>query len=370
LKTTNSEMTETISCGNHDVIIGKNALSSLKSYIVSKKFSDNEIFIIADSNTSKYCLTYLYEVTGVSDKNVIIIMPGEHTKTFQTANTVIKKLADADARRNALLICLGGGMVTDLGAFVASVYKRGIAFVHVPTSLLGMVDAGLGSKNGVDVEGIKNLAGLFNPPQAVYTHPGFLDTLPGEEWINGLAEIIKHSIVGSVKMWYQIKDARFGATLSVDDKKLLKALIADAIRIKCEFVMADPYDRGERMALNFGHTVGHALETVSLNSDVVLPHGRAVAAGMICELYMSFKMAGLTRETRDITTSVIRDVFGITDIVKNNKDAILNNLKHDKKHHKDGLVVTLISDIGIPVTNTIVDFSLVEDSLNYYSGLQ
>ena len=244
--------------------------------------------ILCDTNTKKYCLPLVEETfAGRVKLDVIEIGIGEVNKNIETVCDVWKSLLDLGLDRNSVIINLGGGVVTDLGGFAASTFNRGIDFINVPTTLLSQVDASVGAKTGIDFEGSKNQIGTFTNPKAVFIYEEFLNTLPPKEKLSGFAEVIKHALICDKVYWQQI------SSNGLYDNQNLATLIERSITIKQQIVQQDPLEQNIRKLLNFGHTIGHALESFSLqNDDTPLLHGECVAVGMICEAYIYYLKLG------------------------------------------------------------------------------
>lgn len=250
----------------------------------------SRIFIITDDHVLKHCLSVW---PAMQPFQCITIPPGEQNKTLRQCEWIWTALADAGADRQTLLLLIGGGMITDLGGYAAACYQRGVRFVHIPTSLLGMTDAAIGGKTAVDFRDIKNYIGLFAFPEFVWIWPGWLKTLPGDELLGGLAEVVKHAIIGSRVLWDKLQAANHVGDLD------WPSILEISIRVKLDLVERDPYDRNERKVLNFGHTIGHALESHFMHSAAPLTHGQAVTLGMMAESWMAREAGLLAGETFD-----------------------------------------------------------------------
>ena len=278
---------DTIQSNNYPIYFN-NSINELVGFI--KKGNYSRFFILTDDNTAKFCLPVIKKkVDGMDNFDIIEINAGEESKDIDFCIGVWKMLIDFGADRRSLLINLGGGVVTDLGGFVASTFKRGIDFVHVPTTLLSQVDASVGGKTGIDIDSIKNIIGTFTQPKAVFMIADFLKTLPARQILSGLAEMLKHGLIADAGYWNELKTS----DLTIPTAELVHRSVA----IKNVIVLEDPNENGIRKALNFGHTIGHAVETYSLLNDKDhLSHGEAIAIGMICEAWLSNKKLGLTDE--------------------------------------------------------------------------
>lgn len=353
---------ERIQAQDHAIVFGTHGLAELSEWLATDEFSGVKVFILVDENTVHHCLPKLLtKVPSLHEAQVLEVEPGEASKSPEVSRKLWEALGELGADRRSLLINLGGGVVGDLGGFVASTFKRGMPFIHVPTSLLAQVDASVGGKVGVNLNGIKNQIGVFAYPRAVYIDPEFLDTLPREHLISGFAEMIKHALISSEAYWRDLKEVSF---YELDG---LHSAIWRSIGIKQEFVGADPREAGPRKALNFGHTIGHALESYSQESDVrTLMHGEAVAAGMICEAFVSHRFRLLSEaQLRDIVSFVFSH-FAKVKIEKTVYHRIVELMRHDKKNYDDKIRMTLLKNIGEAVVDKAVRADVVIESLNYY----
>lgn len=312
-------------------------------------------FVLVDENTAAHCLPRLRrEVPVLAKAEVITIPAGERHKTIGTTEAVWRALVDARADRRAVLVNLGGGVVTDLGGYAAACYKRGIRFVHVPTTLLGMVDAALGGKTGVDFGGVKNAVGAFRMPEYVHTDVAYLQTLPPRELRSGAAEMYKHALIRDAAHWEEMKaTAAIWATASSGEGEVLaKADLTELVRrsqrIKLDVVAQDPEEKGVRECLNYGHSVGHAIESVLLTGAHPALHGEAIAAGMICEAYLSQELAGLSvAEVQDIEETLL-GVYGKLAIRANHLVSLLALVANDKKNVGGEVRMSLLRRIGEP----------------------
>ena len=260
-------------------------LAPLMEIIEKGKYS--KVFVFTDSNTSEICLPVFREMLDdFSEFDLIETDPGEENKNIDFCIGIWKTLLDFEADRKCLMINLGGGVITDMGGFIASTYKRGIHFINIPTTLLAQVDASVGGKTGIDIDNVKNMVGTFTLPQAVFIETAFLKTLPECELLSGFAEMIKHGLIADKGYFEVLRNS--------DYKNLDAQAIYRSVEIKNEIVTTDPHEQNLRKILNFGHTIGHAIEGYSLlNDGSPLLHGEAIAAGMICEGYLSHKLNGL-----------------------------------------------------------------------------
>jgi 3-dehydroquinate synthase len=323
------------------------------------------IYILTDHNTSKYCFPVLKEkITILTEQPLYSISPGEQSKDLPGLASIWTWLMENGAGRNSLLINLGGGMVSDLGGFAAATFNRGMAYINIPTSLIGQVDAAIGGKSALNVNGIKNQAGLFCNPDAVFIIPVFLETLPEAHYKSGYAEIIKSAALSGHKFWELLKqDDTF-------DHNQIFSLIAETVSFKCRIVAEDPFDKSGRKMLNFGHTVGHALESVgNIRGGDEMLHGQAVAAGMICEAYLSNKLAGMSVNELDNISSVIKFFFDLKPVAEDLFDELAGYVNYDKKKTENGIGFSLLESIGKHSPDIIVDHESLIQSFEYYNRI-
>ncbi len=313
----------------------------------------SSLFVLTDKNTNVNCVPVL----GNTNVNFIEITVegGEHNKTWNNGSAITSELMRHRADRHSLLINLGGGMITDLGGFVASIYKRGIRFIHIPTTLLAMVDAAIGGKNGINFNGIKNQLGCIRQPEAVYINPVFLITLPAKEHLSGLAEMLKHGLIADYTY--------FKSLISYPDIDLFQA-IKQSVEIKQKVIKQDPYEKGLRKILNFGHTLGHALESYYHNCGQPITHGHAVALGMIAELYLSSKILGFDTELMKEITFDLKKLFPSPSI-KPQMDDLMPFMFQDKKNVGNQIKPTLLKSPGKPVWDIPLSIDDIGKSLEY-----
>lgn len=350
----------TLAASAYSIHIGDSSAGQLATFLKQHKFSS--IFILADENSLQHCLPLLVsKVKKLTEAEIIELESGEENKTIEICMQVWRVLGELGADRNSLLINLGGGVITDMGGFIASAFKRGIAFVNIPTTLLAQIDASAGGKTGVDLEGLKNEIGLFADPKEVFIMPSFLRTLPERQLISGYAEALKHGLIADASYWEFLK------TTDVSDESSWEELIRRSVQIKLDIVLADPKESGLRKRLNFGHTIGHALETFFLErAETTLLHGEAVAAGMICEAYLSVKKSGLSEEALEEITNVILNEFAAIDLDAVNDNRIVEIARHDKKNASGEINCTLLAAIGEAVINKKIAAEDIVSSLKYY----
>jgi len=299
----------------------------------------------------------------LANYDLIEINAGEESKDIDFCIGIWKLLIDFGADRKSLMINLGGGVISDLGGFAASTFKRGIDFVHVPTTLLSQVDASVGGKTGIDIDSIKNIIGTFTQPKAVFIHDEFLNTLPERQILSGLAEMLKHGLICDANYWNQLKNS--------DLQKPSAELIYRSVEIKNEVVIEDPKETGIRKSLNFGHTIGHAVETYSLLNDSgsSLSHGEAIAIGMICEAWLSHKKIGLSSGALTEITDVITALYPKYFIEEAANEQLYALMLKDKKNQSGKINCTLLKQIGQYSIDNICTEAELRESLYYYATL-
>lgn len=347
---------------NNAIIFGHQAYANLNKYLEKEKPS--LIFILVDENTQKDCLPiFLQQLATDISIEIIEIEAGEEHKTIATCEGVWETLSDLNADRKSLLINLGGGVVTDLGGFVASTFKRGIAYVNIPTSLLAMVDASVGGKTGVDLGNLKNQIGVISNPEMVLIDTTFLASLPQNQLRSGLSEMLKHGLISSRNYWNKMTD------LSQFTAEDLEQLIYESVEIKNEIVKKDLRENSLRKTLNFGHTLGHAVESYFLThlAKTTLLHGEAIAIGMIMAAFISSEMTDLPTTDRDEIKKVLEKTFSKTTFEKKDIPAILDLLKFDKKNSHGRINFVLLQAIGKPVIDCQVSNELILASFDYYA---
>ncbi|WP_185873962.1 3-dehydroquinate synthase [Blattabacterium cuenoti] len=343
------------------------AYKTLQNYICDQQIDIKNIFILVDDYTYKYCLpVLLYHIIFLKKSNIIQIKSGEKEKNIYTCIQICKKLINLKATRNSLMINLGGGVITDIGGFVSSVFKRGIRFINIPTTLLGMVDAAIGYKTGVNLESIKNEIGSFYRPEFLIIDPNFLKTLTEKEFISGKAEMFKHGLIADKNFWINMKKYH---DLNINqNKNKWEYFIHKSIQIKNKIVKKDPQEKGLRKILNFGHTIGHALESYYMNyKKINLIHGIAIAMGMIYESWISYKINGLSIKNYQEIKLILSRLYPIQKISNIEIDKILLIIEHDKKNDRNKNQFSLLEKIGICSYNCPVPISLIKESFLHFS---
>lgn len=347
------------------VLFSEKAYEELNIFL--RQNSPSSIYIIVDSNTREFCLPVLLPLLETTVRIEIIEMDaGEEHKNIETCTGMWKVLSELEADRKSLIINLGGGVVTDLGGFVASTFKRGISYINMPTTLLAMVDASVGGKTGIDLDNLKNQIGVIAQPEMVLIDTQFLSTLPAAEMRSGLAEILKHGLIASKSYWNKASKLK---DLTVDD---LDDLIRKSVDIKTEVVTSDPREVSLRKMLNFGHTFGHAIESYYLTHPQKnkLLHGEAVAAGMIIACYLSSKLLNFPSTDAEEINVILFDLFPPVDLEENDFSSILDLLKYDKKNAHGNINFVLLKRIGECVIDCKVPEKLLTEGLRYYTNFK
>lgn len=348
----------TIRSGNYQVYLGNDTFYQLGKFLSrSDRHKDSKKYVLVDSNTKEYCLPLLQKsVLAFQDAVILEIEAGEKSKSIETIVRLWTELTESSADRNSLLLNLGGGVVTDIGGFTAATFMRGIDFINMPTTLLAMVDASVGGKNGINFKDYKNQVGTFDEPKAVFASPVFLKTLPPEEIRSGFAEVIKHALISDPGKWEEVKSVE-----QLDSVNWFN-IIKESVWTKNKIVNSDYRDRHIRKALNFGHTIGHALESYShKNHSAPLKHGEAIAIGMLGELFLSQRICGLNENVSNEICNFICKHYN--SVVEFDNVAIISLMKGDKKNASDKIIFSLIESIGHPVINQTCDEAMISNAL-------
>ncbi|TNJ46451.1 3-dehydroquinate synthase [Tamlana fucoidanivorans] len=352
---------DSISANNSLIHFNAICYKALNEHLEKHNFS--KIFILVDENTHQHCLpVFLEKLKTDLAFEIIEIESGEINKTIETCVGVWNALSDLDADRKSLMINIGGGVITDLGGFVACTFKRGIAYVNVPTTLLSMVDASVGGKTGVDLGALKNQIGVISDPDLVLIDTQFLDSLPQNQMRSGLAEMLKHGLITGTDYWNKFLDL---SKLSMED---LDTLIYESVLIKRNVVQEDPYENGLRKTLNFGHTLGHAIESYFLSNPKkeTLLHGEAIVVGMILACYISSRLTGFSKEDTNYIKQLFINYYGKVSIDKTEYAPIMDLLKYDKKNNHGNINFVLLEAIGKTKIDCQVDDAIIEEAFDYY----
>lgn len=346
-------------------VIGVSALQHLEKTLNNTRYSNARIFVLTDSHTIGKCLP-LFEsiVLRAQEAEIIEVPAGAENKDLDICKGVWLSLLELGATRDSILINLGGGAVTDIGGFAAATFMRGMRYFNVPTTLMGMADAGMGGKTGIDLEGYKNMVGAFAIPQGVYIYPPFLETLPDRELRSGFAEILKYALIADEDLWNLLVKKKYSEITN------WLPLLKKSAQIKMSVVELDPNEAGMRKVLNFGHTIGHALETLSSRKDKKpLNHGEAVAAGIICESYLSWKMLNMPESLLGEISDVVLENFQWKALPGDLND-LMPFLRSDKKNINGEVCFTLIAGFGQVLINQTCPDEWISESLDYYNSLK
>ena len=344
------------------VIIAENLEQSLTTAV--NECEHDKIFILADETTHRLCVPLVADFACLKGAQVITIGATDANKTLQSLSHVWEELGRGGATRHTLLINIGGGMVTDLGGFAASTFKRGVNYINIPTTLLSMVDASVGGKTGINFNGLKNEIGVFNNAASVILDTQFLRTMDQENILSGYAEMLKHGLISDEKMWAELVGMRSHFSFLISHSSFRK-MLAESVQVKQRIVTEDPTEKGIRKALNLGHTIGHAFESLALQRKPVL-HGYAVAWGLICELYLSAIKTGFPTDKMHQTVNFIKEHYGKMSITCDDYPTLLELMTHDKKNVAGIINFTLLGGIGDIRINQIANKQEIYEALDFY----
>ena len=342
-----------------EVILCESLENSLAEAI--EKCPHDRLFILTDEHTHRLCLPQLQNIPAIQDATEIIIGAEDVHKNLETLASVWQALSEQGATRHSLLINLGGGMVTDLGGFAAT-FKRGIAYINIPTTLLSMVDASVGGKTGINFNGLKNEIGVFAPASSVLLETEFLRSLDAHNFFSGYAEMLKHGLISTPEHLAEL--------LSFDTEQIdyaaLKAMVGRSVQVKENIVEQDPKEHGIRKALNLGHTIGHAFESLALAENRPVLHGYAVAWGIVCELYLSHIKTGFPKEKMRQTIQFIKENYGAFAFNCKQYDRLYELMLHDKKNTAGIINFTLLKEVGDICLNQTADKETIFEVLDFY----
>lgn len=341
------------------IIISKNLSDDLAEAIVA--CAPDSLFILVDEMTAEKCLPLINGCKAANDAKVITIKATDTHKNIDSLCCVWQELSQNGATRHSCMINLGGGMVTDLGGFAASTFKRGIKFINIPTTLLAMVDASVGGKTGINFCGLKNEIGVFNDADSVLIDTEFLRTSDGQNIRSGYAEMLKHGLISDEKLWAELVNF----DLSQPDLKHLLAMVADSVKVKERVVTEDPYEHGIRKALNLGHTFGHAFESMAMRRNRPILHGYAVAYGLVCELYLSNVKANFPVDRLRQTVSYIREYYGTYSFTCEDYPELLEIMQHDKKNTAGIINFTLLGAVGDIRINQTATIEEIQEAFDF-----
>lgn len=343
-----------------EVILSEDLKESLR--VAIEACPHDKLFVLADECTARLCLPLIQDFDYLSTAEHITIGATDTHKTLETLAHVWKELGDKGGSRHSLMLNVGGGMVTDLGGFAASTFKRGITYINIPTTLLAMVDASVGGKTGINFNGLKNEVGVFSPAKRVLIDTDFLRTLDYPNLASGYAEMLKHGLISTTANWAEL----LNFDLSEVDYALLQKLVAKSVQIKEDIVEQDPLEHGIRKALNLGHTVGHAFESLALEENRPHLHGYAVAWGIVCELYLSYLKTGFPTDKMRQTIQFIRETYGTFSFDCKHYDRLYQLMTHDKKNSSGVINFTLLGEVGDIRINQTATRKEIEETLDFY----
>ena len=345
---------------NQDIIIADNLEQSLAGAI--GKVGHDKLFVLTDTTTREMCWPVVQDYASLKDACMITIPPTDEAKTLETLADVWTALQKGGATRHSLMVNLGGGMVTDLGGFAASTFKRGMAYINIPTTLLSQVDASVGGKTGINFGGLKNEIGVFNCARSVILSSTFLRTLDRENLLSGYAEMLKHGLLSSKENWAEL----LCFDISAPDYEVLQSMVAKSVAIKEQIVKEDPTEKGIRKALNLGHTAGHAIESLALKEGRTVLHGYAVAWGLLMELYLSARKCGFPAKEMHQMEAYIKEHYGKFLYECKHYDMLCDFMAHDKKNQGSNINFTLLGGIGDIRINQTASMEEIEEMLDYY----
>ena len=322
----------------------------------------DRIFVLTDETTQQLCWPKIKNFKALKNSTPIIIKATDTHKNLDTLSQVWQALSNGGATRHSLMINLGGGMVTDLGGFAASTFKRGIDFINIPTTLLAMVDASVGGKTGINFGGLKNEIGVFSDSLFVIINTQFLDTLDHDNICSGYAEMLKHGLISDERTWAEL------VTFDLDtpDLSQLQRMVAESIKVKERIVEADPHEHGIRKALNLGHTMGHAFESFAMRRGTPILHGYAVAYGLISELYMSARKTAFPTDRMHQTVRFIRENYGTLNITCDDYPTLIELMHHDKKNTSGIINFTLLGNVGDIRINQTANEEEIKEALDFF----
>ena len=342
------------------VVISGNLERDLVSAI--SECEHDRIFVLTDETTQQLCWPKIKNFKALKDCTPIIIKATDTHKNLYTLSQVWQALSNGGATRHSLMINLGGGMVTDLGGFAASTFKRGIDFINIPTTLLAMVDASVGGKTGINFGGLKNEIGVFSDSRFVIINTQFLDTLDHDNICSGYAEMLKHGLISDERTWAEL------VTFDLDNPDLsqLQRMVAESIKVKERIVEADPHEHGIRKALNLGHTMGHAFESFAMRRGTPILHGYAVAYGLISELYMSARKTAFPTDRMHQTVRFIRENYDTLNITCDDYPTLIELMHHDKKNTAGIINFTLLGNVGDIRINQTANEEEIKEALDFF----
>jgi 3-dehydroquinate synthase len=342
------------------LLFSENPQKDLSEQLLS--YPSDQIFVLTDRNSEQQCLPLLKGAEGLRKAHFLSIEPGETHKSVEGISSVWQFLSAGGATRKAVLINLGGGLITDLGGFAAATFKRGIDCIHIPTTVLSAVDAAVGGKTGINFNGLKNEIGAFHMPVCVLFHAPFFQTLDRPNILSGYAEMLKHGLLSDTTYWNEL----LALDLDAPGSSAFLAAVKRSVEIKDAITTQDPKEQGLRKALNLGHTVGHAFESLSHHRGTPVLHGFAVAWGLLCELYLSFVQLGFPKDTLMVFAAFVREAYGCFPFSCQDYDFLYEAMTHDKKNEGKSINFTLLGGIGDLRLDQTADRQRIEEMLDFY----
>lgn len=342
------------------VIICKDLNAEVAAFLNALRY--DKLFVLTDTNTLEKCFPLLSGVSAIQNAPMFTVEAGDTHKNLEQVSSIWMRLSNEGASRNSLLVNIGGGMITDMGGFAAATFKRGIKTINIPTTLMASVDAAVGGKTGINFNGLKNEIGSFYPPLCVFIDSTFLRTLDSDNLLSGYAEMIKHGLISSPEIYADL----LSFDLNQVDYIRLNQMVAQSVAVKERIVAEDPFEKGIRKALNLGHTIGHAFESLSFRKNAHLLHGHAVAVGLISELYLSHKMCGFPLDVLSKTVYYIKEYYRPFAFDCKDYEALYELMQHDKKNESGIINFTLLSGVGEVQINQSVDKEIILESLDFY----
>jgi len=338
------------------------SLSKLNRLLLSDEYRNSRFFIIVDENTYQHCLPLLIsKVSALENAEFFEVPVGEEAKSLEVAAQLWGALLDSGADRNSVILNLGGGCVSDIGGFVAAGFKRGIRYINIPTTLVGMIDASVGGKTAVNVENAKNQVGFFHQPDAVCIYPDFLDTLPNLEIVSGALEMAKTLLLSDGKAFTSLANSLVGCAKYPLEE--IKKYIVQCVDFKQSVVDADPFDKSIRKMLNLGHTFGHAIESYMMEQNCSITHGVAVGVGLECALYLSTMKLGLSKDIYALFKQMLHHIVALERFTLADTEHILSYMRQDKKNADSLILCVLLQEVGAPVIDVAIDENEIRDAL-------
>ena len=344
------------------IVISENLQKDIA--IAISECEHDKVFVLVDETTERTCWPLINRFLSLRNDQLIVIGSTDVHKNLETLSLVWKSLGEGGATRHSCLINLGGGMVTDLGGFAAATFKRGIDFINIPTTLLAMVDASVGGKTGINFNGLKNEIGAFREAHCVILNTTFLKTLDADNIRSGYAEMLKHGLISTERMWAELVSFPLAELPNPQYLSQLQRMVADSVKVKEHVVNVDPRENGIRKALNFGHTFGHAFESWALKHNPIL-HGYAVAFGMVCELYLSAIKTNFPSDKMRQTVAFIKENYGTLNITCDDYEELIELMTHDKKNKAGVINFTLLGGIGDVKINQTATEEEMKEALDF-----